>query len=269
MPRIKGRSVPLSLPRRLMCDWLHFSQKVPLVTIERRMDLAAAAAARQAAQPRPSWFAVFIKAYALVAARRPELRRAYLPFPWPRLYEHPVNVAALPVERRLGEEDAVLMTQFRCPEGKALRELDADLRGSKERPVQEVGPYRRALRVGRLPFPLRRLVWWLGLNVSGAWRARYFGTFLATGVASLGASSVHILSPLTSTLAHGVFAPDGTVMVRLVYDHRVMDGTVPARALEELEDVLQGEILAELRDLCGPEAAARPSSLAPVLALPR
>ena len=38
--------------------------------------------------PRPSWCAIFTKAYAVVAARYPELRRAYLKFPFPRLYEH-------------------------------------------------------------------------------------------------------------------------------------------------------------------------------------
>ena len=41
----------------------------------------------------------------------------------------------------------------------------------------------------------------------------------------------HPLSVLTTTLNYGVIAADGTVDVRLIYDHRVMDGSSVARAL--------------------------------------
>jgi hypothetical protein len=68
-------------------------------------------------------------------------------------------------------------------------------------------------------------------------------------VASLGAPSLHVLSPLTSTLAFGVIPPDGSVLVRLFYDHRVMDGVVPAQALEDLERTLCGPLVAELQAL--------------------
>ena len=47
---------------------------------------------------------------------------------------------------------------------------------------------------------------------------------------NLGAESLHPLSPLTTTLTYGVVRPDGTVPVRVVYDHRVMDGGTIARA---------------------------------------
>ena len=88
MAEPRDRHVPLSLCRRLACDAMHFSQKVPLVVVERRMRLARLVSARQGVEPRPSWFAVFMKAYGLVASRRPELRRSYLTLPWHRLYEH-------------------------------------------------------------------------------------------------------------------------------------------------------------------------------------
>ncbi len=57
------------------------------------------------------------------------------------------------------------------------------------------------------------------------------------------------LSPLTTTLNYGVIAANGDVPVRLIYDHRVMDGATVARALARLADVLDGAILGELRDL--------------------
>jgi hypothetical protein len=52
---------------------------------------------------------------------------------------------------------------------------------------------------------------------------------------------------MTTTLTYGDFAPDGSILVRLFYDHRVLDGVGPAAALAELERVLCGPILAELR----------------------
>jgi hypothetical protein len=56
---------------------------------------------------------------------------------------------------------------------------------------------------------------------------------------------------MTTTLTYGVFAEDGSVTVRLFYDHRVLDGVQPARALQDLEQTLCGPILEELRELRG------------------
>jgi hypothetical protein len=98
-----------------------------------------------------------------------------------------------------------------------------------------------------VPWPFRRLVWWLGLSVVARWREQCFGTFGVTGVAALGSASLHLLSPLTTTLTYGVFAADGTAPVRLFYDHRVLDGVQPAAALAELEQALRGPIVEELR----------------------
>jgi hypothetical protein len=235
------------LPRRFVCDLLHFARKVPSVPVQRRMDLRAVAAVRQAAHPRPGWCAIFAKAYALVASRQPELRRAYLPFPTPHLYEHRENVASVAVERTWQEEDAVLFGRLRSPEKYGLLELDAHMRRWKEAPVESVRSFRRALRLSSRPRPLRRALWWIGLNVSGRRRARHFGTFGVSVYSGLGAASLHPLSPLTTTLNYGVVAPDGGVDVRVVYDHRVLDGATVARALAELERVLQNQIVNEMR----------------------
>src|SRR5437763_14723893 len=93
-----GKSYSVSYFRRLVVDLMHFSAKVPSVTIERRMDLAPLVAARESCTPSPSWSALFTKAYAVVAARSPALRTSYLTFPWPRFYEHPVNIATLNID---------------------------------------------------------------------------------------------------------------------------------------------------------------------------
>src|SRR5438105_15782808 len=107
MARRTGRRVPLSLPRRWIDDLMAASRHAPLVTFERRMALGALAAARAAASPSPAWVLLFAKAYAIVAARRPELRRAYVPLPTPHLYEAEESVASIAVEREYEGEPAV------------------------------------------------------------------------------------------------------------------------------------------------------------------
>jgi hypothetical protein len=255
MSQPKGRSLRLSLPRRFVCDLLHFAHKVPSVPVQRRFCLGAVVEARQAAAPRPSWAAIFTKAYAFVCSSRPELRRAYLSFPTPHLYEHPANVASIAVERRFGDEDGVFFGHVAGPERHSLAELDQRIRAFKELPLERVGGFRHALRISGLPRPLRRLAWWIGLNVSGRKRAHFLGTYGVSTYSGLGAASLHPLSPLTTALNYGVIDDAGAVDVRIIYDHRVLDGATVARALQDLERVMQCEILAELRYLRAVEAA--------------
>src|SRR5271156_2183587 len=95
----EGRSLALSLPRRWICDLLHFAKKVPTVPVTRRIDVQAAADARAVLARRPSWAAIFTRAYALVAREVPELRRYFMSFPWPHLHEFPYSIASVAVER--------------------------------------------------------------------------------------------------------------------------------------------------------------------------
>jgi pyruvate/2-oxoglutarate dehydrogenase complex dihydrolipoamide acyltransferase (E2) component len=57
------------------------------------------------------------------------------------------------------------------------------------------------------------------------------------------------LSPLTSLLNYGVMNADGTVDVRIIYDHRVMNGATVARALTRLEEILNTKVLEEVLTL--------------------
>jgi hypothetical protein len=241
-----GRRLSLSLPRRFIGDLMHFAQQIPSVPVQRRMNIAPLVRARRATEPRPSWCALFTKAYAMVAAQRPQLRRAYLSFPWPHLYEHPVSIASIAVERQVDDEDAVLFAQVRGPEHHTPDQLDSFIKDCKECPLESIGTFRRALRISRLPRLLRRCIWWYGLNSSGYKRARNLGTFGVSVYSGLGAEGLHPLSPLTTTLNYGIIADDGTVDVRVVYDHRVLDGATIARALEDLEGLLNHEIPALL-----------------------
>jgi len=245
--------VPLSRPRRLICDLLYFAAGVPTVPVQRRMKLAPLVAARRALADRPPWTAIFAKALALVANETPELRRAYCKIPWPHLYEYPVSVAAITVERDYRGEKAVLTVRVKDPARRSIAEIGEAIRRGTTKPLDEVKDFRRSLRISGFPRFLRRLVWWVGLNV-GRQRANYFGTFGISVYSALGAESLHPLSPLTATLNYGVFAPDGSLDVRLIYDHRVTDGATIARALARLEEVLNTSVRNEL-SAAGAQAA--------------
>ena len=254
-PTIQGRWINLSLPRRFVCDLLHFAKQVPSVPSQRRMELADVIDARALTSPRVSWCAIFIKAYSIVAADRPELRRCYLPWIWPHLYEHPINVASFSLEREYRGEPGVFFGTIDRPEEKSLRRLDEIVRHHQTAPVETIPTFANGLLLSRFPLPIRRFVWWLGLYSDGACRGHFFGTFGISVVGSLGAAGLHILSPLTTTLNYGTFEPDGGLDVRITYDHRVLDGAPVARALADLEEVLRGPIRDELLALAAAEQA--------------
>jgi hypothetical protein len=249
MAKISGRIIRITPFRRLVIDLMTFSQRVPTVTVDRRMNLSRLAGARQACSPRPTWTALFTKAYALVAAREPLLRRCYMGYPWPRFYEHPKNIATLNIGRRVQEEDVVLHAHVRSPEKRSLVEIDAIIRHFMETPVVQIDSYRRVNRVSHLPGPLRRLLMWATLNLFGRRRCHNFGTFGLTSVAGQGAGILNLVPLLTSTLHYGLLDEKSCLDVRLAFDHRVLDGALAAETLLHLEVTLLGEILDEVRSL--------------------
>src|SRR4051812_16407976 len=105
---ITGRTRRISAFRRLVIDLMHFSQRVPTAAVERPLPLGPLVAARDAAADPVTWSAIFVKAYARVAARNPPLRTAYLTHPWPRFYEYATSVATVNVDRELGDERVVV-----------------------------------------------------------------------------------------------------------------------------------------------------------------
>jgi len=238
-----GRYFPVSDFRRLVTDLMHFSGKVPSVTVERRMNLASLVAARQACTPTPTWSAIFIKAYGIVAARTPILRTSYLTFPWPRMYEHAVNIATLNIDRQLAEERVVLYAHIESPESLPLRDLDAIIREYQEKPVEDIPSYRRAVGLSRVPWPFRRFAWWAVLSIMGPIRCRHFGTFAITSLGALGAGITHLLPLITTQLHYGMIDRAGGLEMRLSFDHRVLDGATAAQVLADLESVLLGEIV--------------------------
>jgi len=259
-PMAPGRYLPLTPPRLWIGDLLELSRALPLVPFERHMNLARVAEARRHAGV--GWCALFVKAMGMVSQRRPELRRALLPWPWPRLYEHGASAAMIAVEREWHGELGVFFGQIDEPENRPLVEIEALLRELKTAPVESVREFRRLFRVARLPRLMRRLAWRYAHRVCGPTRVKYFGTFGVSVTAGEGATALSLVSPSTSTLHYGIIAPDGGIDVRLTFDHRVLDGAPVARALMELEETLCGEVLSELHAVRCPGCAA-PANASP------
>ena len=248
MSQPAGRYVSISRFRRLVIDLMHFSAKVPGVTLERRMDLARLVAARQACMPAPTWSAIFTKAFAVVAARNPVFRTAYLPRPWSRFFyevARHLSIATINIDRQLDTERVILYAHIDSPDSRTLQEIDAIINDHKQRPVEEIPSYRSAVRMSRIPWPFRRLVMWAGLNVLGSMRCRFFGTFGITSVGSQGAGITHLLPLLTCQIHYGIFDSAGGLAMRMSFDHRVLDGATAAQALADLEEVLLGQMLVE------------------------
>ncbi len=251
---LSGRRRWLGRSRNLVLDLLRLSQRVPTFPVEREMDLGALAAARDACPQRISWVALFAKAFAVAAREIPPLRRSYIAWPWPHLYEHDQSVAMVAVNRQYEGEDRLFWMRLLSPETTPLTGLQRQLLRGTTGEVSEV--YRQQLQFSAVPSLLRRLIWWGRMNLSPSRRARWLGTFGMSVLASQGCYNRRPPHFLTSCLTYAPLDARGKMAVTLVCDHRVLDGAVAARAMIHMEQSLTGPILDELRTLCPVRAAA-------------
>ena len=255
---MRGRRIALSPPRRLLTDLSHLSRGFPRATLLARINVAALVEPRD--QARIPWPVVFAKAYALVAAQTPQLRRIYVKLPWPHLYELPQSVASIIIERdwpHNGDsgEKALFLGRLKAPDTATLPNLTTRLLALKSAPIDSIADFRRALAIARLPLPLRRLLVWLSLNI-GRQVPNFMGSFAVSALGSHGAAIIDTIPVWSSFLNYGPIAPDGGVDVYLSVDHRVIDGAPAARAIRALEAMLNGPVLDELRALAGGSTSA-------------
>ncbi|MBI5265290.1 MAG: acyltransferase [Bradyrhizobium sp.] len=253
---MRGKFRKISLPRRLIADLMHASAGVPFVSLSRTLDVGALAEARRETLRSPGWAAIFVKAFALLARDEPILRTLYAKWPWPSFYELPKSVAMIAIARVEDGEHCVLPQRIAAPDTLPITEVDALIRQAKEAPIEEVPIFRKIMLVTRLPLPLRRLAWMLGLNF-GRQRGNYSGSFAVTSVAAYGGGQLHALSPGPFIVSYGVVEPDQTISVVIRWDHRVTDAALIAKTLTRQEEVLNGEIASEIRGLC-PHAETKP-----------
>jgi hypothetical protein len=241
------RSFRVPLHRRWTADIIHFGRKTHTVGVDTVVNLAAASAARRATTPPVSWVSIWIKAVALAAVKWPELRTAYLPFPWPRLYVHPFSVVALPVEREWHNSYAVFFDTIKQPEPLSLRRyIDPWFNGLKEDPIEGYGAFRYIIRISKLPLPLRRMLWSIPAQWSGRLRSKYLGNFAINSLARTRLALLYVAAPASWVFYLGPVNADGTVRVQIFWDHRIADAVVVDRIMSDVESIINNEIVAEL-----------------------
>lgn len=246
MIKKRGRKLKLSFARKCLIDFLHFSQKMSLnsVSAERYMNLDAVIEARKKSAVKISWYVIFLKAFSHVSSKFPELRQAYFPFFWPHIYEYKRSVGMVAIEREIEGETMVMYLRVDSAEKQKLEDLHGLLKQAKDCDPYQIQSFKDFLLVNRFPLPIRRFLWWLGLNAH-TYRNRFFGTFGLTGIGN-GVRSLSVKSPMTSTFVFDMSMTDIKPLVRLFWDHRVFDGVVVIHMLEELERYLNQEIANEL-----------------------
>ncbi|MEI8150588.1 MAG: acyltransferase [Hyphomicrobiales bacterium] len=217
----------------------------PLVVVRRTMRLERLATARASRAVRPGWSTILIKAFSIVARDEPWLRTYYLKWPWPHFYEVPKSVAMVAMVRDDIDKDAPLFLRVSAADEASLDIVEACIRHGKTAPLDKVPSIDRALRITRLPLPLRRMIWAIGMNV-GRQRANNFGTFSITSIASLGTETVVARVQGPSLISYGLVRPDHTMELLYHWDHRIYDGILAARVLRRLEEVLNTVIADEL-----------------------
>ena len=247
--QLKGRSLGMPKSRRTVTDLLRLTSRVPAHTQLCKLSIPDVVIARQATAIRIGWPVVMFRAYANVCADMAELRRVFVRWPRPRIYEHPVSVGRMTVAREIDGEEWVVLSKVEDPANLTLEELQADLDALRTGFVDEVPIVQRQLRLASMPGIIRRLAW-STVEWSGAWRTKWLGTYGLTTVSSLGVLATAPPVFAGTMMSFGPISEDGDIDVVLAYDHRVVDGSTVAKALVALERELNTRILAELQDLC-------------------
>jgi hypothetical protein len=242
---MRGTVRKISLPRLFIVDLMRASMRVPFVSLARPLNVRQLIEARALLARPPGWAAIFVKAFALLAKDEPVLRTLYAKWPWPHFFELPRSVGMVAIARVEDGQDCILPEKVAKADEMPLTEIDAQIRRAKQAPIEEIPNFRKILMATRLPLPLRRLVWAIGLNLPRL-HANNFGSFGVTSVAAYGPGELHALAPGPFIVTYGVVNADQTIDVLIRWDHRITDAAFIAGVLTRLEQVLNGQISAEL-----------------------
>jgi hypothetical protein len=238
-------TAPLPAGRGCVNDIAVLALDIPLFPVDRLMQLDAVAAARTAAAVRVGWAAIFLKAYAQVAAEMPALRSWLTGRLRQRLATSSHSVASLAINRGDGGDDRLFFARLARPDAVPLPLLQQSIDHFLTRPVEEV--FKRQLELEGVPGWLRRTILRWNMRSAAPKRAMRIGTFSLSTLAGFSATNRFHPTICTTSLSYGPLDGDGRCLVTVIADHRVLDGATVAKALARLEEVLATEIVAELR----------------------
>ncbi|MEM7474319.1 MAG: hypothetical protein AAF483_04945 [Planctomycetota bacterium] len=241
-----GKVHRLGPDRANVLDVLEQSSRVHHFPVEKWIDVEKLAAFRRASKVRLSWVTLFSKAYALASIEVAELRRFYIPFPWPRYFQSRYTVISVAVNRQYQDRERLFFGRLRWPEVRSLLQIQQELDSYTNDPIEQV--FRQQLLSSHLPRFIRRFGWWWRTNIQPSERARRLGTGSLSVLAGQGVYNRRHPSPLTSSLSYGPIE-DGRMWVTLQCDHRLVDGSAAAQALNRIEYYLHSVITDELEKL--------------------
>lgn len=243
----QSRTIPITCNRTLVLDLLRHAQKIPLFPVDREMKLGRVARAREAASRKISWTALFMKAFGIASREIPPLRRAFLTWPYARMYEHPHSIANIVVARQYRGEPRLCWGVIPNPEAQSLVDLQRRLDEFRGGDVKQ--SYLDQTRLSRAPGWIRRPIWSYLLHTSGRRRVEHFGTFAMSVLAQQGCTIRNFPILNTAGITFSPPGPDGPPSAMMVGDHRVADGLVASTALRRTEAILRRQLAEELESL--------------------
>jgi hypothetical protein len=239
----------------MIADFMWAVSDIGRVSVTRPVAFRNLITARGELGAAPSWTAIFVKGFALVAAEIPELRRVYFSLPWPHLYEYADSTVCIIHERWIMGDLGLLPLRFHKPNVVPVQQLSEMIRRAAAAPTEEARFHRKLIAVARLPLLARRLILAVCMNVPRL--RREMGTYGVSSAARWRTDLGTSRTPQPCLLSYGPANADGNVVVRLTFHHRVFDGALAGRALARLEEVLNSSIVEELRDLAKSEVVKR------------
>jgi hypothetical protein len=214
--------------------------------------------ARAGTSRRIGWAALFLRAYGLAGLEIPELRQVFMVYPWNRIYEHPHAVASISIHRDDPDHGGKRLIWARIGdiESKNVDTIQHELDRAASGPLNEV--FKDGYRVERLPTPLRRLSWWIGMTWQGRQKAKKIGTCSISTLAGEGVlNRAHPLI-VTSSIAYDRCDAEGNCLATLLCDHRIIDGVLAAKILGRIEHHMNNRVVEELRRLAEISSASNP-----------
>ncbi|MBX3421205.1 MAG: hypothetical protein KF752_06575 [Pirellulaceae bacterium] len=249
-----GKVVTAGARRAIVLDVIRCASKVPSFPVERSFQMFRLAEARHQCATRISWTALFARAYGLASRVHPQLRHVFVAWPWARIYQSPECVLSIAVNRQVDGGERLFFGRMRHPDQRCLTELQADLDAFQNGDPARV--FRSQWRGAKLPSAVRRVCWWWRMDVDFRNRARRVGTGSISALAGQGVTNRLHPCLLTSSLSYGPIEADGHCLVTLQCDHRLLDGAAAARALNSIDQHLNGQVLNELLVIAGSQAPA-------------
>lgn len=246
-----GRRIPFSNGRRLVDDVIRVSNQMPMAAFSTQWDVAQIAKLRRMAKPKISWNVLMMKAHAIVCRKNAELRRSYVRFPYPHLYEHHQNVCMMTIARQHEGQERLFFARFNEPDNYTLVELQELYDKYRKSPVEEIKQFRHQITFAKFPSLIRRFAWWALFNLWPQKRASHMGTFGMSISGHRGAYGSQHLGFNTTIIGVDPNPRKGVAKMLLTFDHQILDGAPATEVLYRGQRMMATAVAKELADMAG------------------